>query len=161
MRYKGLVLALILIVFTTSCASNKVITINASEPIKSPIVFELNASSDNGKAGELKSIKFKFDSYGINVEARKILIQNAEFLKRHDNVFIRIEGHCDERGKNKANLELGEKRASFVRNQLVELGIRRERIDILSLGWNKPIMLGHDKVTWGKNRRANFVIIRS
>jgi peptidoglycan-associated lipoprotein len=158
---------LIIIGLSNSCTSNKIKFNNVSIPTPSfksstitpPSDFEINASSDNGQTGELKSINFGFDSYGINIEARKTLIQNADFLKTHGNIFIRIEGHCDERGKSKINLALGQKRASVVRNQLLDLGINKERIEILSLGKSKPIMLGHDKIAWVKNRRANFIII--
>jgi len=39
-----------------------------------------------------------------------------------------ISGHCDERGSEDYNVALGSNRADGVRDQLVKLGIARDRI---------------------------------
>ncbi|MCK5553673.1 MAG: OmpA family protein, partial [Deltaproteobacteria bacterium] len=52
----------------------------------------------------LKDIHFGFDRYDLTPKAREILSQNAEFLLKHPQVTIQVEGHCDERGTIEYNL---------------------------------------------------------
>ena len=52
------------------------------------------------------------------------LEQNAKvLLKRYANREVLIQGHCDERGTEAYNLILGERRATAVKNYLVDLGV--------------------------------------
>lgn len=165
MNYKKIIFYLVFVALSSSCSSNNRKQENNSDhgtgtisSITEKSHYEINANSDEGKTGELSTINFSYNSYGINVEAREILNKNAIFLNKNKTIQIRIEGHCDERGGSQFNLALGEKRASFIRNQLIELGVDKDRMIILSLGKESPLSFGHDEISWGKNRRANFVI---
>jgi len=101
---------------------------------------------------------FDFDKYNIRPDARTALEYNAEVLKRHPEVDILIEGHCDERGTVEYNLALGERRANSVKDYLVKLGIDASRMRTISYGKERPVDLGHNEVAWQKNRRAEFKI---
>ena len=59
----------------------------------------------------LKDIHFRFDQYGIDNNAKTTLRENAEYLKQNPEMKIEIEGHCDERGGNIYNIDIGERRA--------------------------------------------------
>ncbi|SFM75055.1 peptidoglycan-associated lipoprotein Pal [Thermodesulforhabdus norvegica] len=107
---------------------------------------------------ENRDIHFAFDSYELTEEAKRILEEKAEFLKRYPLVTVTIEGHCDERGTNEYNLALGERRAHSAWQYLVNLGIDPNRMTTISYGEEKPIALGHDEESWAKNRRAHFVL---
>ncbi len=110
-------------------------------------------------SAELSRIHFDFDRYEIRPGDARILERNAEILKAHPDVRIRIEGHCDERGTSEYNLALGERRAIAVRNYLVRLGIERERISIKSYGEERPLDPGKNESAWAKNRRAESVVV--
>ncbi len=71
---------------------------------------------------------------------------------------VRLEGHCDERGTTEYNLALGEKRSVAVRDYLVNLGVERSRLATVSFGKEKPADLGHNEISWAKNRRVEFVV---
>ncbi len=120
--------------------------------------LELNGSSDESSAGPLQTVFFDFDSSSLSSAARTALEENANWLKLTDKVDIQVEGHADERGGHQYNLALGERRARSVKDYLVALGVNEARISIISYGKEKPTSFGHDEESWGKNRRANFVI---
>ena len=56
------------------------------------------------------------------------------------------------------NLALGDKRAAEAAKYLVDLGIEKERIKMISYGKEMPLDKGRDETAWAKNRRAHFVI---
>lgn len=108
-------------------------------------------------AGEaLKDIHFDYDKYNITDQAADVLSGNAEYLMKHPEVGVLIEGHCDERGTEEYNLALGEKRALASRDFLVRFGIDRSRTSIISYGEEKPLELGGTEDAWARNRRAHF-----
>ncbi|GFO68806.1 peptidoglycan-associated lipoprotein [Geomonas limicola] len=108
----------------------------------------------------LQKIYFNFDSADLSNEARSALSKNAELLAKQPGVSIRVEGNCDERGSDEYNLALGERRAKAARDYLVNLGVKPERISVISYGEEKPVDQGHDEAAWAKNRRDEFVIVK-
>ncbi len=114
-------------------------------------------------ACELKrfpNIHFDFDKYDLKPEARRILTEIAEYMKRCPDVILTIEGHCDERGSNEYNLALGWKRANEAKRFLVALGISPDRIITVSYGEERPLCFEHNEACWAKNRRDHFVFCR-
>ena len=107
---------------------------------------------------ENRNIYFDFDSYVLTDEAKSILNNKAQFLKRYPKVNVNIEGHCDERGTAEYNLALGEKRAHSAYQYLVNLGISPQRMVTISYGEERPIAMGQSEEAWAKNRRDHFVI---
>ncbi|GFO59620.1 peptidoglycan-associated lipoprotein [Geomonas silvestris] len=110
--------------------------------------------------GALQKIYFNFDSADLSSEARTTLSKNADLLAKQQGVSVRIEGNCDERGSDEYNLALGERRAKAARDYLVNLGVKAERISVISYGEEKPVDQGHDEAAWAKNRRDEFVIVK-
>jgi len=120
--------------------------------------LELNGDSDSNTAGGLQTVFFAFDSSTLDSSAKSTMKGNAEFLKTNASVDIQVEGHCDERGGRQYNLALGERRAKAIRDYLVALGVTSKRLSVISYGNERPVAEGHDESSWGKNRRANFVV---
>ena len=79
-------------------------------------------------------------------------------MKKWPTVKIQIEGHCDERGSNKYNMALGDKRANATKDYLVSLGIDAARVTTISYGEERPFVTGHDEAAWAQNRRGHFVV---
>jgi len=131
---------------------------------------ELKAAEEKKKAEEklLQEIKefesvmihFDFDKYDLKPEARKILKKKAEWLLKHPEFNVRIEGHCDERGTNEYNLALGERRANAAKQYLIELGVSADRISTISYGEERPLDPRHCEEAWAKNRRDEFKLIK-
>lgn len=142
---------------TTEAVTETVPSVN-DQPANQGIVFDLNTDSDSGKAGPFQSVYFDYESHALSSGTKATLDANAEVLKTFKNLEVQIEGHCDERGGVQFNLALGDRRAKSVRDYLVALGIDAKRITTISFGKERPVAFGHDDLSWGKNRRANFVI---
>ena len=121
-----------------------------------------DAAAGRGKNGALQAglhtVYFDFNSPTLSTTARETLAQNAELLKQQGSVKIRIEGNCDELGSDDYNLSLGESRAKSAMNYLQSLGIKADRISVISYGKEKPADPGHDESARAKNRRDEFVI---
>jgi len=110
--------------------------------------------------GQFGSVYFEYDSAQVKESERAKVESVAQNLKKSTAGGIIVEGHCDERGSAEYNLALGERRAMAVRAYLQTLGVDAARIQTKSFGKEKPVALGHDEESWGKNRRAEFVLFK-
>lgn len=90
----------------------------------------------------------------------QIIDQISQYLKKNPQLFIFVEGHCDERGPEQYNLSLGARRANYIRSILIQKGIHPERIHTVSYGKEKPVTREHSREAWAKNRRAAFKIYK-
>ncbi|MCX6112380.1 MAG: peptidoglycan-associated lipoprotein Pal [Proteobacteria bacterium] len=153
MMKKVLVLAIGMLL-VASCSKKEVIT----EKSESSYIGYGISGSDAGQAGDLKTINFDFDKSTLTAEAKIILKANAEWLKKNPKISIQIEGHCDSRGTIEYNLALGEKRSITVKKYIMALGVKKERLSVISYGKERPIVKEENEAAWAKNRRANFVI---
>lgn len=85
-------------------------------------------------------VYFAYDSYNLSKESKRILDQQADWLKTHPERRVLIEGHCDDRGTREYNLGLGERRADAVARYLVDQGVPGENIRSISYGKDRPIV---------------------
>jgi peptidoglycan-associated lipoprotein len=107
----------------------------------------------------LQDVFFDFDQMAIRRDAIPILEQNAKvLLKRYANRQVLIQGHCDERGTEAYNFILGERRATGVKNYLVNLGVEASQLQVLSLGKSQPFCPQRTISCFRQNRRAHFVL---
>ena len=111
---------------------------------------------DEIKEFEAEMIHFDFDKSELKMEARSILAKKAEWLRKHPEFSVRIEGYCDERGTIEYNLALGERRANAAWKFLNALGISGSRMSTISYGEEDPIDPAHTPAAWAKNRRDEF-----
>ena len=106
----------------------------------------------------IQDVFFDLDDYSIRNDARQILQENARALKDRPNILVTIEGHCDERGSERYNLVLGDRRANSVRDYLIQLGIAASRIETISYGEERPFCEERTEACWQFNRRARIVM---
>lgn len=111
-------------------------------------------------AREVQDIFFDYDKSEVREDARATLQRNADAMKAILNDFpsavITVEGHCDERGSAEYNLGLGDRRATSVREFLVQIGVPAERLKPVSYGKERPSCTEATESCWQKNRRAHF-----
>ena len=131
-------------------------------PVES-LETEVSATDDimEGRtSGPMLPVYFDFDSSRIEGDQVTRIEANADFIKSHPELKIRIEGNCDPRGTREYNLALGERRALSAKKYLENLGISPDRLYTVSWGEEKLLLFGHDELSWAQNRRDDFVIIR-
>jgi len=104
----------------------------------------------------VKDIYFNYDRYDVRPADAVTLKADADFLASHPNYRVIISGHCDERGSEDYNMALGSNRADGVRDQLVNLGVTRDRIKTISYGKEKPFCTEANEQCWQQNRCAHF-----
>ena len=153
---------LVLAMALSACASKKPKTDEAgmgdSGVATKDMAFDASGS-DSGSIAGLNTVHFDYDQSALSSEARRLLGENAEWIKKNGGT-VQIEGHCDNRGSVEYNLALGERRAKSVKNYLVSLGVDGKRLTIISYGEEKPLVAGDSEEAYSKNRRANFVPLR-
>jgi peptidoglycan-associated lipoprotein len=106
---------------------------------------------------DVKDAYFDFNKADIRADARQALAQTADLLRKYPQFKVVIEGHCDERGSTEYNLLLGDRRATAVKNYLVQLGISADRLTTTSFGKEKPFCTESNETCWQSNRRGHFV----
>ena len=106
----------------------------------------------------LKDIHFKFDKYDLDSDSKRILQENAEFLKSNQDLHVEIQGHSDERGTNNYNIALGERRAHSTKKYLVSQGVDSSSVHVISYGEEKPFCFSSNETCWFQNRRAHFMV---
>ena len=155
---KLLILALATTFALAACGTPKVKP--ADEGIPSAANADENSlgDSDSGKAMGLQTVHFAYDSYTLDADGKTQLKANAQILKDKPSIKIQIEGHCDTHGGIQYNLALGEKRANAVKKFLIDLGVKDERISVISFGKEKLLDSGAGDAADAKNRRGTFVI---
>jgi peptidoglycan-associated lipoprotein len=109
-------------------------------------------------SSNVKDCYFDYDKYNIRDDARDALQGDARALAERSGIKLTLEGHCDERGSEKYNLALGDRRANAAKEFLVGQGISSDRVDTISYGKERPVCTEHNEECWQKNRRAHFVL---
>jgi len=84
--------------------------------------------------------------------------QLASTLENHPEIKVDLIGHTDERGSNEYNLQIAMRRASFIKDQLVGLGIAAERLRVISAGESQPADPEHTQAAYLKNTRVEIII---
>jgi peptidoglycan-associated lipoprotein len=115
---------------------------------------------DNLANGErpFEPIFFGFDQYNIGADERAKLQDVANYLDSNPEARILIEGYCDWKGTPAYNKSLGDRRASSVKQYLVDLGADTNRVDVLSMG-DEFATPNADSTTSALERKAHFVVL--
>jgi peptidoglycan-associated lipoprotein len=119
---------------------------------------ELRAEQSATAAAGIRDVFFGYDSWTISEEGQQVLRRNAEWLRAHGMTKLKVEGHCDERGTSAYNLVLGEKRAESVRNYLMDLGVKGDRLTVVSYGKELPVCYDPLESCYQQNRRGHLVV---
>ncbi|BAW79472.1 peptidoglycan-associated lipoprotein [Candidatus Nitrosoglobus terrae] len=104
-----------------------------------------------------KVFYFKFDSDEIQEDDRPSIEAHGDYLAKHPNIKVSLEGHTDERGSREYNLALGERRANAVRRLLLLMGASEEQVKVVSYGEERPAVEGYDEGAWQLNRRVEII----
>ncbi len=104
------------------------------------------------------TVYFDYDQSDIRDDSRAVLEAKIPLLTANPSVRLRVAGHTDSRGSDEYNIALGSRRASAVKAFLTERGIDGSRVEIASLGEERPTCGEEDESCWSRNRRAEFEI---
>ncbi len=102
---------------------------------------------------------FPFDSADLGPDNREILSRIAGVLLASYGFRVSVYGHTDDQGIAKYNVDLSERRATTVRQYLVDAGIPGEIVDSRGFGESSPRVEGRSNEARRKNRRVEIGIV--
>ena len=97
---------------------------------------------------------FDYDSATVKSGGISELARVATVLNNYPQTHIQVAGHTDSRGAEEYNKRLSERRATAVKNVLVQQGVDGRRIATIGYGESQPISSDH-----AMNRRVEVIII--
>lgn len=134
----------------------------ACQPVKPPSVAKHKVQVPAAGSREnvrLSPVHFDTGKDVLPSEEKKMLDENVAWLGKYPEAVLVLEGHCDERGGDLFNMELGDRRARRVKADLIERGIEADRlIMVVSYGARKPLDPRHTPEAWDMNRRVEFIV---
>lgn len=100
---------------------------------------------------------FDTNQHTIRPVDRKFLETAAGYMKKiPEDVIIEVGGHTDSVGSDQSNLELSKRRANEVRNALIALGIRPDRLTMKAYGEKSPKTTNETDDGKFQNRRIEY-----
>ena len=123
-------------------------------PEPAPAIPEVSLDSINADLGK---VYFDYDKFNIRNDMTGIVSGNAGIL--NSNAYgIRVEGNCDEWGSDEYNYALGLKRATAVKNALVNQGVDANRINTVSYGESNLACTERSESCDAANRRVETYV---
>lgn len=135
--------------------------VSAPPPPPPPAVAAAPAPAPAPAPETFPDIFFDYDKWNIRPDQLASITVVLDYLKKHPETEVTIEGHCDERGSTSYNIDLGQKRADQTKKWLVAQGIAAQRLRTISFGKSRPFEAGRSQEAWQSNRRSHFVVTKS
>ena len=105
----------------------------------------------------LRGVNFKLDSAELTPESSTLLDVVANTLSSHPEVTVEVGGHTDSQGDDAYNLDLSARRASTVREYLVENGVPAANLTSNGYGETRLIEEAETAVAHAINRRVELM----
>ena len=153
-----LVIVILTVTFLALAASLHAAAPEQAQSATASVPSQVQLWIDQKKVGDLKDVLFEFDTHESASE-QAIVEANAQWLKDHPDVRIRLAGYTDIRGNIVYNLALSQRRADTVKRELVGMGVAENRIEF-STGWGElyPNCMESTEECWAHQRRVEFLL---
>jgi OmpA-OmpF porin, OOP family len=152
-------------------ARYKVTASAAGYSAKTVIIDPKNLTTD-GTISQVITLTPKGETIVLNhliFDQGKSSIQQSSYLqldevvrmmKDNTKMIIQLEGHTDNQGDSKANMELSQERVDAVKKYLVKQGIPKDRIKTKAFGGSQPLRNEMTQEDRAKNRRVEMRILK-
>lgn len=170
------VLALVIAFAVSGCAQKPQVSgeIIDEEPATLPPVVQKPAVDAGSAAGgdiapvpvfderaadallQRRAIYFAYDKSIVREEYLPLIEAHTDYLLRHPDKGVLLEGNTDSRGSTEYNLALGQRRANAVRDIMSAGGVPATQLEALSYGEGEPRALGSTEAAWAENRRVDI-----
>jgi peptidoglycan-associated lipoprotein len=110
------------------------------------------AADFQSQAGD--RVFFAESSVELGARARAALDAQAAWLLAHPSIAVTVEGHADDWGSARQNLEMSQRRAAVVRKRLIALGVAPERIGTIAFGRTRRAADCTEPMCSAQNRRS-------
>ncbi|GBC60438.1 OmpA family protein [Desulfonema ishimotonii] len=125
----------------------------ANKLSKGKLLYEVTISDE--------SVPFAYNKSELSEDAKAQLnIFAGVLIEENDDIYIEIQGHTDNVGSEKYNLELGQARADAVRAWLREKhNIPLHKMSTFSYGESKPVAENDTAENRARNRRVVLLVM--
>ena len=103
------------------------------------------------------TLYFELNKDSLTSASEQSVLEQSECWM-NNNVQLRLEGHCDERGTTEYNIALGQRRADAAARFLQTQGIAGGNLKTVSHGEEKPAVQGSSEASYQKNRRVEIIV---
>jgi outer membrane protein OmpA-like peptidoglycan-associated protein len=117
-------------------------------------------AKEAGNKLSLNNLVFERGKYDLLESSFPELDLLVQHMNENPTMEIEIQGHTDNQGDAKLNLQLSQNRVNEVRKYLIAKGIDKKRIRAKGYGGSKPIYSNAKEETRKMNRRVDFVILK-
>ena len=141
-------------VFDVAKAENEQITVEALLKPITPIITEREVI--------LEPIYFEFNRSNITAEGAAELNKLVAVMNEYPNMVIFAKSHTDNRGSDKFNMNLSDRRAKSTVQYLISKGISKDRISGQGFGESEPKVVCKpcSEEQHAQNRRSEFLIVK-
>lgn len=112
-----------------------------------------------GATVQVENIYFDLGKSNLRSESFAELDLLTDIMNDHQDLFIEISGHTDNRGNAYLNKKLSGERALAVKNYLIAKGVDQDRMTHKGYGFDRPIAKNDTEANRSKNRRVEFTIL--
>ncbi|MGQ0648270.1 MAG: OmpA family protein [Gemmatimonadaceae bacterium] len=116
----------------------------------------VGAGLEEARATLAEAVYFEYDQDALDGAAQALLDRKLTVLSANPAVHVRVVGHADERGSDEYNLALGQRRSATVKRYFTDRGVSESRIEVVSMGEERPSCTQGEESCWRRNRRAEF-----
>ncbi|MYN20586.1 OmpA family protein [Rugamonas sp. FT107W] len=114
--------------------------------------------TDRGLVITLNDVLFNVDRAELSAEGMRTVQKMADVLLQEPQSAVLIEGFTDSTGSADHNLQLSQRRAEAVRNALIGLGVKSDKIATRGYGEAFPVASNADAGSRQLNRRVEIVL---
>ena len=115
----------------------------------------------SGQTMTLTNLIFPQGKSTIDPKSFGELDEVGQMMKENSKMVIQLEGHTDNQGSSKANMELSEARVEAVKKYLVGKGINKDRIKTKAFGGSQPLKNEMTPEARKMNRRVEMRILKA
>jgi len=108
---------------------------------------------------ELPGVNFRTSSDMLLDGANTTLNEIAQTLMDNPSMVVEVAGHTDSDGEYDYNLQLSQRRASSVRNYLIDAGVESSRVSARGYGETEPVADNATAQGRAENRRVELRVI--
>lgn len=115
--------------------------------------------TERGILIRMTDVLFETGKSNLSLEVMRSVDKLTEFLEKHPNRYVLIEGHTDSIGGDELNLALSQKRADAVKERLVAKGVAEKRTTTRGYGKKYPLASNETPAGRQQNRRVEVIIL--
>jgi OmpA-OmpF porin, OOP family len=123
-------------------------------------ISEVITLTPKGETIVLNHLIFDQGKSSIEESSFAQLDEVVRMMKENTKMIIQLEGHTDNQGDSKANMELSQDRVDAIKKFLVKQGIPKDRIKTKAFGGSQPLRNEMTQEDRAKNRRVEMRILK-